>query len=90
MIKIIFEINEEAISETTLAKELKEEKEKGGAPFIRFIGGTILRGCVEKGKKEFTVKEEKLDDNSKKVYNNTIGMIYSLAAFSETDEPRNK
>lgn len=33
MIKIIFEINEEAISEKTLAKELKEEKGKGGGSF---------------------------------------------------------
>ena len=89
MIKIIFEINEESISEEHVQKKLQEKTGNcnAGALFAEMIGYMLLRKQIEKGKKEFVITQEKLDGKSKELYETTIGTICSLASFSETDEP---
>lgn len=89
MIKIIFEINEEAISNENVEKKLEEKrgKMKAAAMLAYVVGISLLRKRVKEGLKEFTVKEEKLDDKSKEIYDNLIGTICSVASFSETDKP---
>lgn len=46
----------------------------------------LLGKQLKKGKTEFVVTPDKLDDKSKAIYDRTLGDICLLAAFSETDK----
>lgn len=50
------------------------------------IGFGLLGKQLEKGKTEFVVTPNKLDDKSKAIYDGTLGDICLLAAVSETDK----
>jgi len=54
------------------------------------IGFSQLNKQIEQGKTEFMVTPDKLDDKSMELFNNEIGEICVLAAFSETDKKDEK
>ncbi len=91
MVKIIFEVSEEFINESAnpdnaSAKMKESEGKRAMKVLFDMIGFGQLKKQVEKGKKEFTVTPDKLDEKSTELYNNEIGEICLLAAFSETDK----
>jgi len=91
MVKIIFEVSEEFINESAnpgnAAAKMKESEGKHAMKVLfDMIGFDQLKKQVENGKKEFTVTPDKLDEKSTELYNNEIGEICLLAAFSETDK----
>ena len=72
----------------TLLKDARENHNGDSAQFlVGLIGSTLLKREVEKGKKEFLVTEEKLDERSKSIYSNVLPGVCTLAAYSETDKP---
>lgn len=91
MVKIIFEVSEEFIKESATADSAHAKiKESEGIRTMKvlmdLLGFIQLKKQVEKGKKEFTVTPDKLDEKSTELYNNEIAVICMLAAFSETDK----
>ena len=52
------------------------------------IGFGQLVKQMDEGKTEFVVNTDKLDDKSKELFNNEVGEICMLAAFSETDNKK--
>ena len=91
MVKIIFEVSEDFINESSnpvnaTAKMKAAEGNRALKVLFDTIGFAQLKCQVEKGKKEFTVTPDKLDEKSTELYNNEIGEICLLAAFSETDK----
>lgn len=91
MIKIIFEIAEDLLSEKTNPEILIT---KTGAEtlkaFIRMAGFCLLKSQIEQGKTEFVVTSDKLNDKSKELYDDKIGEICLLAAFSEMDNKKDE
>ena len=90
MIKITFEVSEDFIREsaspeTATAKMIAEEGKRAMKALFDMIGFSQLKKHIDEGKTEFVVTPDKLNDNSKELYNNEIGEICLLAAFSETD-----
>lgn len=89
MIKITFEVSEDFIRQNAhpTSDNMKEANDKHVIKLLfDLIGYGLLEKQLEKGKTEFVVTPDKLDDRSKDMYNNTIGGICLLAAFSETDK----
>jgi len=91
MVKIIFEVSEEFINESTnpdntTAKMKAADGNRAMKVLFDMIGFGQLKKQVVKGKKEFTVTPDKLDEKSTEIYNNEIGNICLLAVFSETDK----
>ncbi|MCR5270536.1 MAG: hypothetical protein K6D91_05915 [Prevotella sp.] len=90
MIKILFEVSEDFIRESA-SPETATAKVKAGdgknaiKALFDMIGFKQLKDQIDEGKTEFVVTPDKLDDKSKELYNNEIGEICLLAAFSETD-----
>ena len=92
MIKIVFELSEEFIknnaSEDTILA--KAEATGGGNKILKvmfdMIGFVQLQKEVEAGKTEFVVTPDKLDEKSKKIYENELGEICMLAYLSEHDK----
>lgn len=88
MIRVIFEFNEEVLDVKNLLKGTRENNDVNSAQFlVGLIGATLLKREVEKGKNEFLVTEEKLDEKSKSIYSNVLPGVCTLAAYSETDKP---
>ena len=90
MIKITFEVSEDfvrenASPEVATAKMKEAEGNKGMKVLFDMIGFGQLKKQIEEGKTEFVVTPDKLDKKSMELYNNEIGEICLLAAFSETD-----
>ena len=95
MIKITFEVTEDFIREsanpeTATAKMKAEEGKRAMKALLDMIGFGQLKKKIEQGKTEFVVTPDKLDDKSKELYNNEIGEICLLAAFSETDNKKDE
>ena len=93
MIKITFEVSEDFIRESanpesTTAKMKAAEGNKAMKVLFDMIGFGQLKKQIDEGKTEFVVTPDKLDDKSKELYNNEIGEICLLAAFSETDKQK--
>ena len=93
MIKILFEVSEDFIREsaspeTATAKMKAEDGERAMKALFDMIGFKQLEKQIDEGKTEFVVTPDKLDDKSKELYNNEIGEICLLAAFSETDNKK--
>lgn len=88
MIRIIFEFNEEVLDAENLLKGASENHDVNSAQLLAgLIGYMLLKREVEKGKNEFLVTEEKLDEKSKSIYSNVLPGVCTLAACSETDKP---
>lgn len=88
MIRVIFEFNEEVLDVENLMKGAREDNNVDSAQIlIGLIGSALLKREVEKGKNEFLVTEEKLDEKSKRIYSNVLPGVCTLAAYSETDKP---
>lgn len=89
MIKIAFEVSEDFIRKNANPTS-DNMKEASGAPVLKLlfdlIGCSLLEKQLDKGKTEFVVTPDKLDDKSKEMYNNIIAEICLLAALSETDK----
>lgn len=93
MIKILFEVSEDFIREsaspeTATAKMKAEDVKHAMKALFDMIGFKQLEKQIDEGKTEFVVTPDKLDDKSKELYNNEIGEICLLAAFSETDNKK--
>ena len=91
MVKIIFEVSEDFIKEnikeeTLYAKMKKAEGASALKILFDMVGFKQLDKQVSQGKTEFLVTPDKLDDKSKDMYEQEIGTICVLAAFSETDK----
>ena len=88
MIRVIFEFNEEVLDVKDLLKGARENNDVNSAQLlVGLIGATLLKREVKKGKNEFLVTEEKLDEKSKRIYSNVLPGVCTLAAYSETDKP---
>ena len=91
MIKITFEVNEDFVRENG-NPENASSKMGGVKPhdilksLFDVISFGLLGKQLEKGKTEFVVTPNKLDDKSKAIYDRVLGDICILAAFSETDK----
>ena len=89
MIKITFEVSEDFIRQNAHLP-FDNMREANGKHVMKLLFDLISFGLLEKqlekGKTEFVVTPNKLDDKSKDIYNNTIGEICLLAASSETDK----
>jgi hypothetical protein len=95
MIKIIFEVSEDFIRENaspeaTSAKMKAASEGRAMKVLFDMIGFSQLNKQIEQGKTEFMVTPDKLDDKSMELFNNEIGEICVLAAFSETDKKDEK
>ena len=95
MIKIMFEVSEDFIRESASPESAttKVEAEDGKhvmKAFFDMIGFSLLKRQIDEGKTEFVVTPDKLDDKSKELYNKELGEICLLAAFSETDNKKEK
>lgn len=90
MIKITFEVSEDFIRENATPEAAIAKARDGGEKAIKAlldsIGFKRLERCVNEGKTEFVVTTDKLDSKSEELYDNEIGTICILAAFSETDK----
>ena len=91
MIKIVFEVSEDFIREsaspeTATAKMKAEDGKRAMKALFDMISFKQLEKQIEKGKTKFVVTPDKLDDKSKELYDNEIGEICMLAAFSKTDK----
>lgn len=96
MIKITFEISEDFIAENAnVGKALERMKNsEGGDNAISALFDItcfgMLKKEINKGKTEFVVTKDKLDDKSNELYDKTIAGICGLAAFSEIDMKKKK
>ena len=95
MIKIMFEVSEDFIREsaspeTTTTKAEAEDGKHAMKALVDMMGFCLLEKQIDEGKTEFVVTPDKLDYKSKDMYNNNIGAICMLAAFSETDNKKEK
>ena len=95
MIKITFEVSEDFIRESanpeSVSAKMKEaEGNRAMKVLFDMIGFGRLKKEIEQGKKEFVVTPDKLDEKSMEMYNNEIGEICLLAAFSETDKKQDE
>ena len=93
MIKITFEINEDFIRESAklesvLAKMAEDGGKRGVIALFNMIGFGQLVKQMDERKTEFVVNTDKLDDKLKELFNNEVGEICVLAAFSETDNQK--
>ncbi len=87
MIRVIFEFNEDVLEFGNLLKGAREDHDVNSAQIlVNLIGAALLKRQVEKGKNEFLVTEEKLDEKSKSVYSHVLPGVCVLAAYSETDK----
>ena len=90
MIKITFEVSKDFIRENATPEKAIAKAEGDGKKALKAVFDTIgfkqLEKQVDEGKTEFVVTTDKLDSKSKDFYNNEIGTICLLAAFSETDK----
>lgn len=91
MIKIVFEVSEDfvrenASPETAVAKAKAAPEGRLVKVMFDMMGFGQLKKEIDKGKKEFVITPDKLDERSKELYDNEIGEICMLAAFSETDK----
>jgi len=90
MIKITFEVSEDFIRENTdpkaIAAKLAHDGTRAMKIMLDMVGFGQLKKQVESGKTEFVVTPDKLDEKSQELYNNEIGEICLLAAFSESDK----
>lgn len=91
MVKITFEVSEDFIregadSEKALAKA--GEGKNAIRALFDVVGFKQIEDQLDKGKTEFIVTPDKLDDKSIDLYNREIGSICMLAAFSETDNAK--
>lgn len=87
MAKIIFELSEEFIKEQSTEEKFSSKlDEVEGKKAIKVMFDTIsfcrLQKEIEEGKKEFVVTPDKLDDNLKKLYYNSLGEICAFAVSS--------
>lgn len=88
MIRVIFEFNEDVLNtENTVKSVRKDLNAIVVKAFVIFVGFSSLKRGIEKGKNEFLVTEEKLDEQSKSIYSDVLPVVCALAAYSETDKP---
>ncbi len=93
MIKITFEVCEDFIRESTSLETATAKMKTARCTTVLktlfdMIGFKQLERQIDKGKTEFVVTPDKLDDKSKELYNNNIGEICMLAVLSETDDEK--
>ena len=90
MIKITFEISEDFINEKADHTNLPERLTASNALelFKNTVCFTFIKEAIESGTTEFCVTPDKLDERSMVIYNQFIGDICALAAFSETDKKK--
>lgn len=90
MIKITFEISEDFINEKADLDKLPERLTASNALelFKNTVSFTFIKEAIESGTTEFCVTPDKLDERSMEIYNQFIGDICALAAFSETDNKK--
>ena len=88
MIRVIFEFNEDVLEFANFLKSARENHDVNSAELlVNLMGSALLKREVEKGKNEFLVTEEKLDEKSKSIYSHVLPGVCVLAAYSETDKP---
>ena len=90
MIKILFEVSEDFIREsashkTATAKINAENDIRVTETLFDRMAFISLENLIDEGKTEFVVNPDKLEDESKELYNNAIEAICLLATFSEID-----
>lgn len=90
MIKITLEVSEDFIRENASAENTTDKLlNANGISATRFLLNYMsfvsLENEIENGKTEFVITPDKLDYKLMQIYNNNIGEICALAAFSETD-----
>lgn len=90
MIKITFEISEGFIMEQAdldnFSARMRESE-----PILALKDAlcfTAIKNAIKSGATEFCVTPDKLDKKSMEMYNQVIGEICALAAFSETDNKK--
>lgn len=90
MIKITFEISEDFINEKADKNNLKERlTESSILEAIKdALCFTSIKNAIKSGTTEFYVTPDKLDEMSMVIYNQHIGEICALAAFSEDDKKK--
>lgn len=91
MIKITFEVSEDFVNENlshenAFAKISAADGKTAIQILFDIIGLRALKSQVDKGKKEFVVTPDKLDEKSMQLYDITLGNVCLLASFSETDK----
>lgn len=91
MITITFEIDEKFVRENATAdaatKRIEENPKDAMKAMFNMVACKQLCKQLDKGKSEFVVKPEKLDEQSQKLYKNSIFDVCLLGSFSETDTP---
>lgn len=90
MIKITFEISEDFINEKADLSNLHEKlTESSVLEVIKdAMCFTAIKNAIKSGTTEFYVTPDKLDEKSMVIYNQSIGLICALAAFSEDDKKK--
>lgn len=90
MIKITFEISEDFIMEQADLNNFSARM-SASEPFLALKDAlcfTTIKNAIKSGATEFCVTPDRLDKNSMGIYNQIIGEICALAAFSETDNKK--
>lgn len=94
MIKIVFEVSEDFVRENAnpelATAKAKAEPDRAMKAVFDMLAFSQLNKHIVQGKTEFTVTTDKLDDKSMELFNNEIGEICMLAAFSESDKKTEK
>lgn len=90
MIKITFEISEDFINEKADKSNLIERLTESSLLEVMkdAMCFNAIKNVIESGTTEFYVTPDKLDEMSMEFYNQYIGEICALAAFSETDNKK--
>lgn len=90
MIKITFEISEDFINEKVDKNNLCERLNESSILKVMkdAMCFTAIKNALKSGTTEFYVTPDKLDEKSMEIYNQSIGEICALAAFSEADKKK--
>lgn len=91
MVKITFEVSEDFIRENAspkLATEKMKAAEGDNAVKVMFdlISFSQMENMIDKGKTEFIVTPDKLDETSMQLWETEIPEICLLGVFSESDK----
>lgn len=91
MVKITFEVSEDFIRENANPKlaigKMKAAKgNKAMKVMCDMIGFSQMENMLDKGKTEFIVTPDKLDERSKELWEIEISEICLLGVFSESDK----
>lgn len=91
MVKITFEVSEDFIRENANLKLVTEKmKAAGGDKTLKVMFDLIsfsqMENMIDKGKTEFIVTPDKLDEKSMQLWKIEIAEICLLGVFSESDK----